>query len=202
MALDRASIWRILFVVGGIGYFAGGFQHPRGMMVDMLADPVWIPAHATMFVALLLLVLGLLLRRREEATSPALNRWLALASAATALEAIEMAVHTLAYLDAEALAVQGSTPTLMTHIWLATVFHPLFAVALIGLILVGQRERSLGSRWFGWVGMIGAVANGIAVPLVVFLQLGWAVLLFPLAAFTLSLWFLLAGVWPAKTTLG
>ena len=76
-----------------------------------------------------------------------MDRWLLLAIVTTALEAVEMGVHTVAYVDVDALALGHSTPVLTTHLWLATLIYPLFAVSLMGLIGLGQRGNSLGSRW-------------------------------------------------------
>jgi len=78
----------------------------------------------------------------------------------------------MAYMDAHALAASHSTPVLTTHLWLATLVYPCFGVALFGLIRAGQRERSLGSRWIGWIGMVGAVAHGIVMVLVHSLEIG------------------------------
>ena len=109
-----------------------------------------------------------------------------------------MAVHTVAYVDAHALTLGHSTPMLTSHLWLATLVYPVFAVSLIGLIRFGQREGSLGSPWIAWIGMLGAAAHGIVMWLVYIFEIFWAPILFPLAAISLSLWFMLAGVWPSR----
>ncbi len=197
MRLDPSILWRPMFVIGGILYIAGGAQHPVGRMEEMLVNPSWFRAHSTVFIGLVFLTVGLVLFRRPKPTSLSMDRWLLFAIVATALEAVEMGVHTMAYVDAQALTAGQSTPVLTTHTWLATVIYPFFAVALIGLILVGQRERSLGSLWIGWIGMLGAAAHGVVMWLVMF-EIGWGGLLFPLAAISLSLWFILAGVWPVR----
>ena len=100
MSVNRPAAWRLLFVVGGMLYLAGSSQHPRGPMVEMLAQPAWVPVHATVFVALLILTFGLVQLRRSQPPSIPLNRWLVPAIAGTALEALEMGVHTMAYVDA------------------------------------------------------------------------------------------------------
>ncbi|MBA3585955.1 MAG: hypothetical protein H0W36_15845 [Gemmatimonadetes bacterium] len=101
----------------------------------------------------------------------------------------------------EALASGLSTPVLTTHLWFATLVYPLFAVAMIGLILMGQRERSLGSPWIGWLGVVGAIAHGSVMCLVFVHDIGWTGLLFPIAAIALSAWFILAGVWPVRRSM-
>jgi hypothetical protein len=196
--LDRSRIWRALFVVGGILYLWGSAQHPRGTMAEMMAAPAWVPGHTTVFVGLLVLTLGLVQFRRTARASASMDRWLLLAIVTTALEAVEMGVHTVAYVDVDALALGHSTPVLTTHLWLATLIYPLFAVSLMGLIGLGQREGSLGSPRIGWIGMLGAAAHGIVMWLVYMFEIGWAPVLFPLAAISLSLWFMLASVWPSR----
>jgi len=189
--------WRSLFVIGGLLYVAGGFQHPQGSMAEMLANPIWVRGHATTLGGLLVLTAGLVLFRRAR-PGASVNRWLLPSIVAAALESLEMAVHTMAYVDAHALAASHSTPVLTTHLWLATLVYPCFGVALFGLIRAGQRERSLGSRWIGWIGMVGAVAHGIVMVLVHPLEIGAASVLFPVSVIFMSLWFVLAGVWPVR----
>jgi membrane protein implicated in regulation of membrane protease activity len=69
---------------------------------------------------------------------------------------------------------------------------------MIGLILMGQRERTLGSPWISWLGLVAAVAHGSVMWLVVVFQVNGAGILFPIYALTLSLWFILAGMWPNR----
>ena len=189
--------WRSLFVLFGLLYVAGGVQHPPGSMAEMLANPIWVRGHATTLCGLMLLTAGLVLFRRAR-PGPSVNRWLLPVIATAALETLEMAVHMMAYVDAEAMAAGHSTPVLTTHLWLATLVYPCFAFALVGLIWAGQRERSLGSPWIGWIGMVGAVAHGVVMVMVMVhpLKIGPTGLLFPVAVLSLALWFILAGVWP------
>lgn len=198
MIFTRSSRWRAPFVIGGLLYLWGSSQHPRGTMAEMMAAPAWVPGHTTVFVALLVLTLGLVLLRRTGSASASMDRWLRFAVVTTALEAVEMGVHTLAYVDGEALALGHSTPVLTLHLWLATLVYPLFAVSLIGLIRLGQRTGVLGSPWITWIGMFGAVAHGIVMSLVFIFEIGWGPVLFPVAAVFLSLWFVLAGIWPSR----
>ncbi|MBA2290827.1 MAG: hypothetical protein H0W15_00065 [Gemmatimonadales bacterium] len=111
-----------------------------------------------------------------------------------------MAVHTVAYVDAEALAAGMSTPIATTHFRLATLIYPLFGIALFGLVLAGMQTRELGSVWISWLGFIGAVAHGVVMLLVFPLGIGDAAILFPVAAVTIAAWFILAGVWKRRET--
>ena len=206
LMLDNPSrIWRALFVGGGLLYFVGGFNHPRGVMSDMLVDPAWIPAHSAVLVGLILMTIGLISFRRSTRTSARMDTWLFYTIVLSVLEVFEMGLHTMAFVDAPALAsgylMDGmSTPVLTLHIWLGTLFHTPFSIALIVLIWIGQREQALGSPWISWLGIIGAAAHGSVMWLVVVLQMGAAGILFPIGALAMSLWFVLAGAWPTRQT--
>lgn len=208
MERDSSRVWRALFVVGGLIFFVGALFHPRGNgMAAMLVDPIWIPSHTAVFVGLSLITIGLVFFRRSSRLSPKMDRWLYFAIVMAILETIEMGVHTMAFVDAGALShesVHGglSTPVLTIHIWMATLVYTPFAVAMIGLILMAQRERVLGSPWINWLGLVGAVAHGSVIWLVIVFQIGEAGILFPIYALTIPLWFFLAGLWPSRQLAG
>jgi hypothetical protein len=189
-------------VTGGLLYFVGAFFHPRDpTMAEMLVQPAWVPAHSTVFVGLALMTAGLLAFRRDRVLSPTMARWLKWSIVLSALETLEMGVHTLAYVDAGALPaghLHGGmdTPVLTLHVVLSIAVYTPYAIALAGLIWVAQRERTLGSPWIGWLGFVGAAAHGSVMWLAIILAIGWARMLFPIAALALSLWFILAGLWP------
>jgi hypothetical protein len=195
MNVKASRWWRVLFVTGGVIYFAGGSQHPRGAMAEMLMDPVWVPSHATVLLGIILMTAGLIAFRRSRAPSVSLDRWLAAAILVTALEAVEMAVHAMANVDGAAFAAGGSTPVLTSHLWLATIVYPAFGIVFAALVLAGVRTRELGSRWIAPIGLLGALAHGIVMPLVYLLDIGEATVLFPIAALCIALWFVLAGLW-------
>ena len=196
MPVPASRMWRMLFIAGGLLYLAGGVQHPRGSMLDMLRDPVWFRSHFIILIGLVLITMALVIIRRND-TSRSLDRWILLAAIATFLEAIEMAVHTIAMIDADALAAGHSTPTLTTHLLMATTIYPIFGIVMLIFIFKAQREGVLGSPWVGWIGMIGALAHGLVMGLM-WLEVPWARVLFPIAAISLSLWYMLAGIWPAR----
>ena len=204
MKSGRSVLWRALFTVGGLLYFVGAFNHPRGMtMADMLVDPTWIPSHAGVFSGLLSMTVGLVVFRRSSRVSPTMDRWILATIVLAVLETIEMGLHTMAYVDADALSPGAleaglSTPVLTVHLWFATLVYTPFAVALIGLIWIAQRERSLGSYWIGWLGIAGAAAHGSVMWLVIVFGVPGTGILFPIAALAISLWFVLAGVWPSR----
>lgn len=203
MARTGFSPWRALFILGAVLVSAGGSMHPRGTMAEMLADPIWFRGHATSALGYLALCAGLAMFRRDAAPPERTRWWAGMAAVLMGFEAVEMTVHTFAYVDAAAAAdrVHGATmatPVLTTHLWMATIIYPLTGIAMIALIWTGMRERSLGSPWIGWLGMLGAAAHAAVMPLVFLLDMLEFGILFPMILF-LTLWFMMAGLWPRRS---
>jgi hypothetical protein len=192
--------WRLLFAAAGVLMLAGGPRHPGGSMLEMLTHPDWFMAHALVTLGYGAMVAGLVAFSRTEANTPAMRRWTRFAIVATALQTVEMAVHTAAMVDAPHLAAGHATPVLTTHLAMSMVFYPLFGIASAAFFINGMRERAIGSPWIVWIGVIGTLANGIA-PILVGL-LGWqeARILF---AFMIgvAIWLLLAAVTPSRKPL-
>lgn len=186
---------RLSLIVGGVLIFIGGPMHPGGTMAEMLADPVWFRAHALVTAGFCGLLAGLELLRRQGTLSRAVGRWLLLAVIATAAQAIDMAVHTMAYVDGPALVAGLPTPVLTTHLALTAVIYPIFGVLLAVFIVVAGHTRTLGSNWISWIGVLGCLGHGIAGPGTVLFDVPWARALFPTIVLV-ALWAILAGVWP------
>lgn len=192
----RIGVWRILFAVAGVAIIALGSRHPGGTMAEMLAHPDWIPSHVGMLVAFVSLLAGLLVYGRAIALPDRTRRWLRFAAFGTAVQAIEMAVHTAAVVDLDELLAGRATPVLTTHLALSAVAYPVFGVTIAGWILAGARDRVLGSVWIAWLGVVGALGWGAATPLVVVFDVDGAGILFPMVIL-LALWLILAAAWPA-----
>lgn len=200
MALSSSRMWRMLFIVGGALFFAGSYQHPRGEMLEMLRHPVWFRSHFIILIGLIMITSALVIFRRS-LPSRSLDRWIMLATIAAALESVEMAVHTISMIDADRLAAGHATPTLTAHLSMATVIYPIYGVIMIGFIFKAQKAGVMGSPWIGWIGMIGALAHGMVMGLM-WLGVPGVRILFPIAAISLSLWYILAGFWPAREQAG
>jgi hypothetical protein len=188
--------WRLPLFVAGALLLRGGSMHPSGTMAEMISHPNWVMGHSMVFAGYVVLLAGLLLLRRSVLPERT-GRWLRFAVVATAAQAVEMAVHTMAYVDHANLVAGHGTPVLSTHLALAVLCYPLFAVGIIGLIVAGARDRGLGSWWIAWLGIIGAAAQGAAAPIVILSgDTRFAVLFIGIAPF--ALWAMLAALWPVR----
>jgi hypothetical protein len=141
--------------------------------------------------------LGLIALGREAALADPVRRALRWASIGAAVQVVEMVLHTLAAADHANLMAGRATPILTTHLALAVVAYPLFAIAMIAFIIVTTRERAIGSPAIAWLGVVGAIGHGIAAPLTVLTALPWARHLFPLLIL-FALWMILAALWPRR----
>jgi len=171
-------------------------MHPGGTMAEMLADPRWLPGHLLVFGGLVAMLVGLRAYGRTPAAE-SMRRVLRFAKMATAVQAIEMFLHAMAFVDLQRLQAGRVTPVLTTHLSLAVIAYPLFAAAVIALIVAGARRRVLGSPWIAWIGILGVAAHGAAAPLTVVFDVSWAPLLFPGLA-VLAVWLVLAAAWPSE----
>ena len=199
--------WRIAFVLAGALMGWGGFNHPRGTLAEMLAHPDWTWAHAVFLLGVLSFLVGLLLLRGGGDLPAGTARWSRLAVIGAGLMVVEMVVHTAAVVDVGALHEGHATPVLNTHLVMAVLFYPIFAVTTLGFVVASARERVVGSPWIAWIGVLGLASHGLAPVLVVALpyltgiSIPWAGLLFP-GVLLYCLWAVLAGVWPVGPRAG
>ena len=185
--------WRPFFVVSAILLLIGGFQHPNGTMEEMLGYPTWVRSHIFTLTGFVALIGGLLALRSGGGLLTATRRWTRLAVVGTTLLAVEMVLHTAAFVDHANLLQGNPTPVLTTHLAAAVVFYPIFTTLFVGFIVVAARDRVVGSHWISWLGIAGLVAYGFAPPLVA-LGIEDATLLFPLLTL-FAAWLVLAALW-------
>jgi hypothetical protein len=190
--------WRGLFLLAAAGIFAGGPLHPKGSMAEMLGNPNWVPAHSLMLVGFVALLIALLLFRRRSDLPESTRKWTLYAIIGATLQAIEMALHDASVVDRAHLIAGEATPVLTTHLSLAVVVYPIFAVTLGGFIIAGARDHTVGSKWIGWLGILGLAAHGASAPLVVAAHVPAAATLFALITL-FALWMILAALWPLPT---
>jgi hypothetical protein len=193
----RTGLWRAFLVLFGALMFAGGPMHPGGSMAEMLANPAWVPSHALQVGAFVALTVALILFSRQIPPTAATRRWVRLAALASTLQTVEMVFHTAAVVDHGNLVAGRATPVLTTHLWLTAILYPIFGLAIAVLIATAARERTLGSPWIAWIGILGALAHGAAGLLVAGFDMLEARWLFPLVTL-LALWAIAAALWPSK----
>jgi hypothetical protein len=195
------NLWRLFFVLCGVGILAGGPLHPGGTMAGMLAHPDWFRSHVFILAGLLALVIGLVSYAQRPDLSWNMRRALRLGIAGGVLQSIEMAFHTAAMVDHDNLLAGAPTPILTTHLWLTASLYPIFGATMVAMIVTAAKERMFGGWWIAWLGMAGAVAHGMAGPLVVLFEVEWARVLFPMLVL-LAFWCILAACWPARAVSG
>lgn len=194
--MSHRTIWRAAFAAGGLLIIVGGWNHPRGAMVDMLAHHDWLWSHVLFTLGIAGLLAGLI-AFRSTVTSPRLRQVTQWTIWATVLQTIEAVMHTWAMVDASNLAAGLPTPVLTTHLWMAIALYPVFGLAMIAFIVTAMRECAVGSVWFAWLGILGAAAHGLSAPLTLVFEIAWAPILFPMVML-LALWMVLAALVPAR----
>ena len=163
----RTYAWRVCFILAALLFLNAGPRHPRGTFTEMLANPSWVQSHLLFLGAILALLAGVTLYRAHRVLPARTLRWARFVQIAGILEVLEMIVHTASVVDHQHMVAGEPTPVFTAHILMSIAFYPLYAAAVVGLIVAGIRDRSLGSVWIGWLGIIGAVAHGAAPILVV-----------------------------------
>jgi hypothetical protein len=191
--------WRTCFVLSAICMGIGGPQHPGGTMQEMLADPIWFSAHAWVVASFVAMTAGLVLLDRSAVLSQQVRWWLRIAVIITAIQAIDMVVHTAAYVDLENMLAGRATPVFTSHMILTMIIYPIFGVLISGFIIVAARERALGNLWVAWIGVAGALAHGVAGFFTVAFNSEFARPLFPLIML-LMVWALIVALMPLRST--
>src|SRR5688572_858710 len=189
--------WRIAFGVSAATLLAGGPLHPDGTMAEMLAHPDWFLSHILQVVSFAAMALGLWMFGAGATLPRSTYRWLRLAIGGTILQTIEMVFHTWALVDHGHLVAGEPTPILTTHLALAVIAYPIFAITGIGFVLAAARDRVLGTMWLAPVGVIGLLAHGLAAPLVVTFEIEAARVLFPMVVLV-ALWMIVVAVMPRR----
>jgi hypothetical protein len=205
---SKSGYWRIAFALAGAAMMAGGAMHPPGQeeltflehTAVMLASPMWPPSHALSLLGALLLLAGLLFGRRDPGFERAVGpKLILIAIIGAVIWCLEGAAHLFAYRDLAALGEGGPTPILDLHLALAVVAYPLgnFPLALVATRLARSWGRV--ARGIAWLGAAGALAFGVAGPLVVLSRDLRYTNLFPIGAIAVSVWLLTAGLVRPRT---
>ena len=138
--MSGVTLWRPAFVLFAVLLMIGAPQHPDGSMVEMLGHPAWVRAHSLMLAGFVVLFIGLLVFRATPSLPDQTQRWTRYALIGTALQIVEMVLHTAAVVDHANLASGDATPVLTTHLAASLVFYPAFSATVVGLIVVAQKR--------------------------------------------------------------
>ncbi len=198
--------WRPWVVAAGSLLFIGGGMHPEGgdglsiraNFALMMADDAWVPGHSLMAVGAALLLVGVLLARRERAW-PVPDTVMRFGVVAAAANVVELVIHTIVVVDKDALA-SGETQVLTAlHLATAVAFYPLYgvAVAVLAFRLAGAWGRPLLA--VSAVGVVGGVANALSAPLVILTEDSSYAVLFPVAGIAISVWLVAFGLAGARS---
>ena len=180
-AIGIRDRWRIWLAAGAICMMAGGRLHPsfdysQSTFDRIVASPLfssaWVPVHALILIGLILVTVGLAGLVRSGLLSRSARVAGRIAVAGGVLSALEMIFHLFAFVERDAAVTTGHTPIIDIHQALQVPSHPMLGFAVAALTIF-EAGRLRGSRvvWV-WriatvVGLLGALAHGLAGPVVV-----------------------------------
>ena len=159
----------------------------------MTADDRWVPGHALIAVATLLLAVGLWGAYRAGAwpTARTALRW---GAVAISLYVVETVMHLAAVVDSEALAAGDSAPVAFGHIGLALVLYPVSGLTVAWLAWSLGRAWGGPARLLAATGVVGGVVHAVTVPLTLVAPDVEVTPLFAAAGMLLALWSLSVGL--------
>ena len=194
--MSGIALWRPAFVLAAVLLLVGAPQHPDGTMEEMLGHAAWVRAHSLMLAGFVALMVGLVVFRATPSLPDRTHRWTRYAMVGTALQVVEMVLHTASVVDHGNLVAGQPTPVLTTHLAASVVFYPAFSATVIGLVVVAAREGVLGARGISWLGVVGLAANGMA-PALILSGIEDARYLFRLLLL-FAVWLILSSVWGVR----
>ena len=108
--MSGIALWRPAFVLAAVLLLVGAPQHPDGTMEEMLGHPAWIRAHSLMLAGFTAFLVGLMVLRAAPALPERTHRWTGYALVGTALQVVEMVLHTASVVDHGNLVAGQPTP--------------------------------------------------------------------------------------------
>lgn len=196
-ALLRAA--GIYLIVAGGTFFLYGPLHPGDSggnkvdaLVEMLENPLWLPAHLLGLTSYACFVAAVLAIRKGIALDPTMNRVTVVVFAIGVAGTIAMLVHALAFAGADAVRAGGEDAfwyQLMT--WNESIVNAIWALSMAALVAAGGLTRTTGNRIIMPLGLVGALAFALALATVPFIDTFDA--LFPVSGL-LAVWAVIAGI--------
>ncbi|MDS1116628.1 hypothetical protein RD149_23040 [Gordonia westfalica] len=193
--------------LGGSLVCVGGASHPHGPMdsveghvIGMLEDPTWVPTHSIAMLGTALIAASLIGLVRSGVRPAQVAPFLMVAAVGAVLATIEYIPHIAAKLELDALKAGEPAPITRTHEVLAAYSGPVFGFgsALLALVvaITATRRRSLWAL-VAIPGVVGGVAGGLAVPLLLVTRDVQMTLLFPGVA-GVAVFYILLGIGVAR----
>ena len=189
----------ILLIVAGITFFLYGPLHPGDSggnkvdaLVEMLKNPMWLPAHLFGLASYACFAAAVLAIRKAIALDPTMSRLAVVVFAIGVAGTIAMLVHALAFAAADAVRAGGEDAfwyQLMT--WNESIVNAVWALSMAALVAAGGLTRTIGTRIIMPLGLVGALAYALALATVPFIETFDA--LFPLSGL-LAVWAVIAGI--------
>lgn len=189
----------LLFVAAGITFFLYGPLHPGDeggskvdVLVEMLENPMWLPAHLLGLTSYACFAAAVLAIRKGVAFDRTMHRVTFVVLAVLVVGTIAMLVHALAFAGADAVRADGEDAfwfQLMT--WNESVVNAAWALGMVVLVTAGGLTRAIGNRIIMPIGLVGALAYALALATVPFIDTFDA--LFPLSGL-LAVWAVIVGL--------
>jgi hypothetical protein len=160
--------------VGGVLFLIGGALHPTEdlpgasmaqQLRAMYQEPIWYPAHGTMFVGMVLVTVALfaLVRDARVAGVARVRTMTRIAAVTSALATVGALIHVVAATDTDRIGQSDTLPPLSAlHLILDTVSVPLFSFSIAALAIVGALTRTLGNWVIAVPGVVGGIGYGLA----------------------------------------
>lgn len=189
----------MLLILAGITFFLYGPLHPGDSggnkvdaLVEMLENPMWLPAHLLGLASYACYAAAVLAIRKGIALDPTMSRVTVVVFAIGVAGTIAMLVHALAFAGADAVRAGGEDAfwyQLMT--WNESIVNAVWALSMAALVAAGGLTRTIGNRIIMPLGLVGALAYALALATVPFSDTFDA--LFPLSGL-LAVWAVIAGI--------
>jgi hypothetical protein len=197
----RRQPWRLALIASWLLAAVGGAMHPdsdasdsmREELATMTSDAMWVPGHALVSLATILLALGLYGASRSDAW-PGARRALRIGAIAVGVYVLETVMHLAAVVDKDALAQGDAAPIAFTHLAMAVVLYPVSGLTIVWVALTLARSWNGPLKLLAATGVIGGLFHAVSVPTVILFPDVEATPMFAAAGMLLALWSLSIGL--------